>query len=108
MTTFAASPNFREGRVVAGPAAGLSFVKSFEGHPSQSIRYQPPSRKATASQGGQRSEARSQRSEIRDQRRGAVRTSVTLLGQDMGNTLLLIVYTLRLQTSPRLRRGGKL
>jgi 1,4-dihydroxy-2-naphthoate octaprenyltransferase len=37
---------------------------------------------------------RGQRSEIRDQRSGAVRTSVTLLGQNMGNTWLLIVYTL--------------
>jgi hypothetical protein len=26
-------------------------------------------------------------------RKGAVRTSVTLLGQDMGNTLLVNVYT---------------
>src|SRR4030095_4381384 len=33
------------------------------------------------------------RSQKEDGRTGTVRTSVTLLGQDMGNTLLLIVYT---------------
>ena len=39
---------------------------------------------------GQTSEVRRQRSEAGN---GAVRTSVTLLGQDMGNTLLITVYT---------------
>src|SRR5438132_5912226 len=38
VATFAAGPNFREGRVVASPAVGLSFVKSFQRHSSQSIR----------------------------------------------------------------------
>src|SRR5947207_6650192 len=40
VTTFAASPNFRKGRVVADRTPGLSFVKSFQRHPSHSIRYQ--------------------------------------------------------------------
>jgi len=63
----------------------------------------------------------SRRSEAKEERRtsnfeedrghrseGAVRTSVPLLGQNIGNTMSIIVYTLRLQPSPRLRRGGKL
>ena len=41
---------------------------------------------------GQRTEDRGQRTEDRGQE-GVVRTSVTLLGQDMGNTLLFIGYT---------------
>jgi hypothetical protein len=55
---------------------------------------------------GQRSEVRSQKSEVRSQRSevrgrrtdvgnvaGAVKTSVTLLGQNIGNTMSIIVYT---------------
>ena len=38
--TFAASPNFREGRR-AGPVAGLSFMKSFQRHSSQSFKQTP-------------------------------------------------------------------
>src|SRR4029077_4356979 len=34
VTAFAASPNFREGRVVAGTTPCLSFVKSFQRHRS--------------------------------------------------------------------------
>ena len=51
VAAFSASPNFREGRVVASPAVGLSFVKSFQRH---QIR-------------GQRTEIRQIR-EVRDQR----------------------------------------
>jgi hypothetical protein len=47
--------------------------------------------------GDQRSEIRDQRLEIRDQRntRGAVRTSVTLLGQNIGNTVSIVVFAAR-------------
>jgi hypothetical protein len=59
------------------------------------------SHKAMARQGEPRSEVRDQKSEVRNQkaeakeqgRRGAVRTSVTLLGQNIGNTMSIIVYT---------------
>src|SRR5256886_2567706 len=43
--------------------------------------------------GGQKSEVGGQRSEIRIELGGAVRTSVTLLGQNIGNTMSIIGYT---------------
>src|SRR5438132_5097624 len=57
VATFAASPNFREGRVVAGPAPGLSFVKSFQKHTPQSFQREP------LPIGRQTSEVRSPRTE---------------------------------------------
>src|SRR5881275_2016002 len=41
----------------------------------------------------QRAEVRDQRSKSEKGRRGAVRTSVTLLGQNIGNTMSIIGYT---------------
>src|SRR5436305_7294040 len=42
---------------------------------------------------GQRAEGRGQRAEVGAGRSGAVRTSVTLLGQNIGNTMSIIGYT---------------
>src|SRR5436190_50770 len=57
----------------------------------RSIRQTVASRQHRA-RSKEKAENRGQRSEVRGQESGAVRTSVTLLGQNIGNTMSIISY----------------
>src|SRR4029077_8100070 len=82
VAAFAASPNFREGRVVADTTPGLSFVKSFQRHQirgqrsesrgqrnlqANAQRQTPNAERRTKEDRNQRSEIRAQRPEFIDQ-----------------------------------------